>query len=152
MGRQSNGGESTRSEAFRPVARNLLLTEPMRVAILEDDPDLAELFEAALTLNGLHSVRLTSLSEVTDALAQRPDVWLVDLQLADGSGFGVPERVRAADSNAPVIAITGASGVVERCRRAGFSELWQKPVDPTALAERLKGGRAPSHVRILDEN
>lgn len=67
------------------------------------------------------------------ALAHRPDVIVLDLNLPDMNGFEVLQRLKADDDTAgmPVIALTAAAmpDDVERGLQAGFTEYLTKPLD-----------------------
>ena len=78
------------------------------ILVVEDDPDLRELYKAALSQRG-HRVEMASC--VQDGLEQmvraRPDFVVTDLGLPDGSGLSV---VRAAARQSPPIPTVIASG------------------------------------------
>ncbi len=71
----------------------------------------------------------------------RPDVILLDLMMPGVDGFELCEHIARLDLNPaiPCIAISAMSGVevTERCTRAGFRELLNKPVSLEALLEAL---------------
>ena len=72
-------------------------------------------------------------SGVERALAERPDVVLVDMQLPDIDGYEVLKRLRAQPSMArsSIIALSAnaMSDDIERARAAGFDDYWTKPID-----------------------
>jgi len=78
------------------------------ILVVEDDPDLRELYKAALSRRG-HRVEMATC--VQDGLEQmvkaRPDFVVTDLGLPDGSGLSV---VRAAARQSPPIPTVIASG------------------------------------------
>jgi CheY-like chemotaxis protein len=73
------------------------------------------------------------LSGVERALADRPDVVLVDMQLPDIDGYEVLKRLRAQPSMArsSIIALSAnaMSDDIARARAAGFDDYWTKPID-----------------------
>lgn len=88
----------------------------MRILIVEDDVVTA--LDAELALMGAgHVVVGTAAREeeaVRMALRERPDVMVLDMQLADGgSGPRVAERVRAV-LDVPVVFASGSLGPAER--------------------------------------
>jgi CheY-like chemotaxis protein len=67
------------------------------------------------------------------------DVALIDLGMPGMNGFQVGERLRAADPQLLLVAVSGYSGEDSRRRakEAGFAEYIVKPLDPEALTELL---------------
>jgi CheY-like chemotaxis protein len=74
------------------------------------------------------------------ALADTPDVLLLDLTLPDGHGLEVLERLRAA-ARLPraTVALTGHDdpALAERCRAAGCRDVLVKPVPIRHLQAKL---------------
>ena len=71
----------------------------LRVFVVDDSPPVRQRLEAMLA--GLDGARLLGSADGADAalreiLALRPEVVLLDLKLAQGSGFDVLKAVRAA--------------------------------------------------------
>ena len=72
------------------------------------------------------------------AIARRPDLVLLDLQLPDMDGHEVFRRLQAHPSTAGLRCIAVSANAmpaeIERARRAGFTDFWTKPLDvPRAL-------------------
>ncbi len=68
-----------------------------------------------------------------------PDLVLLDLRLADQSGFAVYEQIRAIDARVPVIFLASASGpdgAIEAMRRGACDCLW-KPLDERRLQQAV---------------
>lgn len=93
---------------------------------------------------------------VTRALADKPDVVLLDVDMPDIDGIDACRRLRAAevDDRVPVLFLTGARGREVEALRAGGEDFLQKPVDPTVLLARLVGVVArrrvePENVALL---
>jgi signal transduction histidine kinase len=126
-----------------------------RVLHIEDDPRnrllvrkllLAEGHEVVDAADGVEGVRL--------ALAERPDLVLVDINLPGLDGYEVTLRLRteAALARVPIIAIT-AEGDRETSLAVGCDGFLQKPIDARKFAAEvgryLKGFR-PSLVSFSD--
>jgi CheY-like chemotaxis protein len=81
------------------------------------------------------------LSGVTMAIAQPPDVVLIDMQLPDIDGFEVWRRLRAEPSlRASRLIALSANGLTEdiaRAMAAGFDDYWTKPIDFRLFLQRL---------------
>jgi len=81
----------------------------------------------------------------------RPDVIVLDLQLPDGSGLELFERVRAADPKRPVVFITAHGTMettIEAMKRGAFDYL-TKPLDLEQMSGLL--GRAFEAARLMHE-
>jgi len=80
---------------------------------------------------------------VTTALAERPDLILMDIQLPKISGLDATRRLRAeaATAHTPIIAITSfaLSGDEQRAKEAGASAYLAKPFSPFALLGMIRG-------------
>ena len=77
--------------------------QPLRVFVVEDSPQIRERIEAMLaSIDGVLSVGHAVGAEeaIAAILAERPDVVVLDLKLAQGSGFDV---LRALQREAPWI-------------------------------------------------
>ncbi|PYN36097.1 MAG: hypothetical protein DME01_09930 [Candidatus Rokuibacteriota bacterium] len=131
------------SAGLPPIAERSIL-------IVEDNADAAEVLRMALELNG-HHVRTASNGRqgIEQALAEPPDVALVDIGLPDIDGYEVGRMVRDQPGGGSVylVALTGHSASADRDRalRSGFDSYLVKPVGPDALREVI--AQAPSHQR-----
>src|SRR4051794_38648212 len=100
---------------------------PKSVLVVEDDAPTSAFLAANLSADGYRAFVVSEAGEAVRALEVRqPDLMLLDLGLAAGTGPEVLDRLRAADGAAsrvgpdlPVITLTGRSGEVDRVR--GFS-------------------------------
>jgi two-component system cell cycle response regulator DivK len=76
------------------------------------------------------------------ALAERPGLILMDVQLPKLSGFEATRRLRAepATADTPIIAITSfaLSGDEQRAREAGASAYLPKPFSPFILLDMIR--------------
>jgi AraC-like DNA-binding protein len=121
------------------------------VLVVDDDPDTLWLHARAVADAGARAVRVSDASGALESMAaERPDLVLLDLGLADRDGFGVLEtmRAQAATRGVPVIVITGRSvsdGDLERLRPGVAGVLRKGVLTPTELAVRIQvalaGGR-----------
>ena len=83
------------------------MTGPLRVYLVEDSPILRALFAAAITEAGAQVIGWTAQSAkaVAELPGLRPDVLVIDISLASGSGFDVLRALRDFDWSAPVVKI-----------------------------------------------
>lgn len=94
-------------------------TQPLRLLVLEDDPDTAELITETLRdAFGSESVQhVASLAELREMDIERVDMLLSDMNLPDGSGLEALSHVLLHRPNLPVILVTG-EGIIENAARA----------------------------------
>ncbi len=85
---------------------------------------------------------ITGLDGVAEALRERPDFILLDIQLPDIDGLEVARRIRAGETGAPIpmIAITSfaMAGDRERVLAAGCNGYIEKPVDPMRVMAQIE--------------
>jgi CheY-like chemotaxis protein len=112
----------------------------VRVLVVDDDEDTADLFATALTACGADIVTARSASEALRVIAARvPDVVVTDIAMPDADGYWLVREIRQlADARAravPVVAVTafGRQHFRARALAAGFVEHLEKPVDPEVL-------------------
>jgi CheY-like chemotaxis protein len=114
------------------------------VLLIEDNDDGREMMATMLASFGYPVLQARDgLEGVKVALAECPDVALVDIGLPGIDGYEVARRLRreSATRELRLIAVTGY-GLAEDQRRvleAGFDYHMVKPVDVAALIERMSG-------------
>jgi len=112
------------------------------ILVVEDAPDVLDVFTTLLRLEGAHAV---GTANGVDALAASRrhhfDVAIVDLGLPDIPGEVLIRAVKAATGRPPtVVVITGESGAsVSRARDAGASAVFVKPCDWAHILAYLNG-------------
>ncbi|WP_438043186.1 PAS domain S-box protein [Sorangium sp. So ce128] len=118
----------------------------LRVLIIEDNEDAAEMLQALLAMNGHQvEVALSGAAGVEAARSFRPEVILCDIGLPGGmDGCGVARTLKALEESADVapslmIALTGYGQERDqrRVREAGFDMHFVKPIDPGSLQSLL---------------
>jgi CheY-like chemotaxis protein len=116
----------------------------LRVLVVDDDPDILDLFVTALTACGAD---VAATDNARDALALavqvRPHVIVSDIAMVGEDGYWLVRELRSlpADSlpNVPVIAATayGREHPRPRVLAAGFTEHLEKPIDPERLCRTV---------------
>ena len=134
----------------RVVAANSVVPEraedrenerPLRVLVVDDNVDAAEMLALLLEARGLET---TLAFDGQGALAafewSRPDAVLLDLALPDMDGLDVARQLHARVPTLPLIALTGYGDEAMRTRTAnlGFAHHLTKPVDVTAVCRMLE--------------
>jgi PAS domain S-box-containing protein len=114
----------------------------LRVLVVEDNLDSAEMMAFIMRLNG-HDVRMArdGISALEMARTFRPQVVLCDIGLPDMNGYEVAERLRGQPDFAQtrLIALSGygQDEARQRAKEAGFDHHLVKPVEPDALVTLL---------------
>ncbi|WP_394838974.1 hybrid sensor histidine kinase/response regulator [Pendulispora rubella] len=111
-----------------------------RVLHIEDDPRNRLLVRKLLTADGLEVIDAPDgLEGVRLALAQRPDLVLVDINIPGLDGYEVTLRLRneAGLRGVPIVAIT-AEGERETSFAVGCDGFLQKPIDARSFARQIR--------------
>jgi DNA-binding response OmpR family regulator len=113
----------------------------MRLLLVDDDVDVATMYEMHLAANGFKVITAHSGADaITRAGADAPDLIYLDLGLPEMHGFDVLEQLRARPATAkiPVVILTNYSEpeLIERGRALGAHDYLVKAHTPPAtLAE-----------------
>jgi len=117
-------------------------SRPLRVLIVEDNPDGREMLRLLLELSGYQVlVAVDGLQGVEKAEREQPDVAVVDIGLPRLDGYQVAQRIRARlGSNIFLITQTSYGRPEDRRRAlaAGFDVHLTKPVEPAELCRWLE--------------
>ncbi len=111
-----------------------------RILHIEDDPRNRLLVRKLLTADGLEVIDAPDgLEGVRLALAQRPDLVLVDINIPGLDGYEVTLRLRneAGLRGVPIVAIT-AEGERETSFAVGCDGFLQKPIDARSFARQIR--------------
>ncbi len=110
------------------------------ILIIEDQEDLAELYEATLKKAG-YKVRIAYTGEegIAEFRADGADALLLDMTLPEMHGSEVLREIRTLNAAVPVIVITGEENAQlrEQCQRLGVHEYLAKPVDYDLMLEAI---------------
>jgi CheY-like chemotaxis protein len=118
------------------------MTPPRRVLLVEDDDLTRQAVRQALE-DGGHTVEEADdgLDGLLKALASKPDVVVVDIEMPVFDGYGVARRVRQVlGDGVRLIALTGHDEK-ERALAAGFDVFLLKPAGPDEVLRAVRGPR-----------
>jgi two-component system nitrogen regulation response regulator GlnG len=120
--------------------------------VVDDEPIICHSFRRVFASADVEVLTAGTLAEGWRRVEDdRPDVIVLDLQLPDGSGLDLFERVRRADPRRPVIFITAhgtTEAAIEAMKNGAFDYL-SKPLDLGAMTGLL--GRAFEAARLMRE-
>ncbi|MFD8351191.1 response regulator transcription factor [Streptomyces coelicoflavus] len=115
---------------------------PVRVLVVDDEPDLAEVVTGALRYEGW-DVRAAASADaaVREARAFRPDAVVLDIMLPDRDGLSVLRDLRAEQPHVCVLFLTARDAVEDRITgiTAGGDDYVTKPFSLGELVARLHG-------------
>ena len=114
----------------------------VRVLVVDDEPNLADLLSMALRYEGWE-VRTAGdgVSAVRSAREFRPDAVVLDVMLPDLDGLEVLRRLRADHDDVPVLFLTARDAVEDRIAglTAGGDDYVTKPFSLEEVVARLRG-------------
>jgi DNA-binding response OmpR family regulator len=112
----------------------------MKVLIADDDRDLLELINFALTQAGYLVVKASDgPTAIREFEAESPDLAVLDINMPGASGFQVCEAIRAK-SNVPVMMLTVRNEEEDLVKaiELGADDYLTKPFSPRTLLARIK--------------
>jgi DNA-binding response OmpR family regulator len=111
------------------------------ILVIEDQEDLAELYEAALKEAG-YKVRNAYTGEegLAEFQANGADLILLDMTLPEMNGAQVLRAIRAINANIPIIIVTGETSddLRQQCQMLGVQEYLSKPPDYDAMLAAIE--------------
>ena len=126
---------------------------PMRVLLVEDEPDLRASTAQALDLAGMTVQSFANGDRVTDLVSfGLPGVVLTDIRMPGIDGMTLMNRIHEIDRDIPVILLTGHGDVqlAVRAMREGAHDFVEKPFSVSQLTEIV--ARAIDYRRLVLEN
>ena len=122
------------------------MTPEHRILVIEDQEDLAALYEKALEREGYSVTNAFSGEEgIAEFAENEADCILLDITLPEMSGAETLAELRRADAKVPVIIITGETSDVTRksCERLGVFAYISKPPDLDVLLSTVARALMP---------
>jgi two-component system, cell cycle response regulator DivK len=120
------------------------MTQRARILLVEDNPKNLKLARDVLVFSG-YEVTTADTGEggVAAALAEPPDLILLDLQLPGIDGYEALQRIRgdARCRSIPIVAVTAFAGEADRTNAfaAGFDGYVEKPLDIRTFPHQVQG-------------
>src|ERR1039458_452597 len=116
---------------------------PKRIAIVEDEAELAALLDYNLSRNGYETRVLGGSGGVLKALEQyKPDMVLLDVMLPEADGFELCKQIRQSTAlgRIPVLFLTARADEADRVLglEIGGDDYMTKPFSPRELIPRIK--------------
>ncbi len=114
---------------------------PLRVLVVDDEVNIAELISMALRYEGWQvEAAHTGIKAVNAAKDFRPDAVVLDMMLPDFDGLEVLRRMRSSDPDVPVLFLTARDAVEDRVAglTAGGDDYVTKPFSLEEVVARLR--------------
>lgn len=126
-------------------------TDPLRILIVDDHTTFSDLLAGALDREpDFNSVGVARTVDAATTLFQqvRPDVVVMDLCLADGSGLNAAERILAQAPEARIVMLTGYPSQEALCEaaRLGICGFLPKDGSLAVLLDTLRHARAGNMI------
>jgi DNA-binding NtrC family response regulator len=129
------------ARALRTYARGMVDGQRMRVLVVDDRPEMAEMIADHLCDRGYEATAMSSGEEALRVLrTRRVDVLVTDLRMPDVDGFDLLSESMDLDPSRTVILMTGYGGLdtaLEATQRGAFQFL-TKPFRLDALVRVLE--------------
>ena len=112
-----------------------------RIIVIEDQEDLAALYEATLSQAGYQVFKAYTGEEgAAEFAANGADAIILDMTLPEMHGLQTLQEIRATDAGVPVIVVTGetSQGTRTQCERLGVHDYLAKPTRYDELLSALK--------------
>ena len=112
------------------------------VLLVDDDQDVLDSYKHLMDIAGLTAKALLDPTLATQyLLPDWPGVVLLDMYMPQIHGLELLEKIKQIDERIPVIVITGHGDIpmaVDAVKK-GACEFIEKPINPAALLEMVKG-------------
>ena len=122
------------------------------VLVVDDDPDVRQLVEMKLRLDGIETLTATNGVEALDMLEKAHiDLVVLDVMMPVMDGIETCSRIRKIDAFAdlPVIMLTAKAqaGDIQEGFATGATDYVVKPFSPRELLSRVRGNLARAGIR-----
>jgi DNA-binding NtrC family response regulator len=115
-------------------------TDPT-VLVVDDDAEICQILHRMLSKEH-YSVHISqSVAEATKAVEERLfDLYMLDYNLVDGTGFDVARDIRSKGSQAPIILLSGCdpASVAEMAEELHVFDILSKPFSRTMITNAVK--------------
>ena len=141
---------------LRHVSGDCKQAHPMRILVIEDEPQLARHVSTALNRHGhAATVQNDGLAGLQAAIDQSPDLVVLDINLPGLDGFSILAKLREIRSPSRVLMLTARGEVENRVKglKAGADDYLTKPFSMEELVARVEAlgrrGLTPTAADLL---
>lgn len=112
-----------------------------KIMLVDDEPDILDLLEKALNLEGFHNVTKieNGISAVDTCRKMNPDIIILDIMLPDIDGYEVCKQIREF-SHCPILFLSAKNDELDKLLglAVGGDDYVTKPFSPKEVAYRVK--------------
>lgn len=122
------------------------MSVPNQVMLVDDDFTTTQLLKILLEMDGyLVHIVPNGRKVVAEAKANRPDIVIMDVHLADSNGIDVLRDIRA-DAELTYLPVIMSSGMdlEDQCKDAGATDFVLKPFPPDQLSTVIQKALTPN--------
>lgn len=119
------------------------MSDPVRVAVIEDDVSMRRALERLLTSAGFEAAVYESAEDFLRTIDQRRvDCVVADVQLPRLDGLGLQARLKELAPDAALVFVTGHGNlaVAMRAMKQGAVDFLEKPIDDQSLITAIRNG------------
>ncbi|WP_022707764.1 sigma-54-dependent transcriptional regulator [Paracoccus zeaxanthinifaciens] len=117
------------------------MSRKLKIAIVDDEPDMRESISQWLVLSGFETEAFASAEDALKVIGPDwPGVVVTDIRMPGMDGMAFLRRLMAVDSSLPVIMITGHGDVpmAVEAMRIGAMDFMEKPFNPDRMTQLAK--------------
>ena len=115
---------------------------PKKLLIIDDDPDIREMFEDLFGEEGFQVLMADSGELGLEMFeSESVDLILCDLIMPGIGGMEVLRKIRKKDQEIPCLMLSGHMTPENflRCKKAGATDIFEKPIDYQDLLKEVRG-------------
>lgn len=117
------------------------MSRKLKIAIVDDEPDMRESISQWLVLSGFETETFASAEDALKVIGPDwPGIVVSDIRMPGMDGMAFLKRLMGLDSNLPVIMITGHGDVpmAVEAMRLGAMDFMEKPFNPDRMTQLAK--------------
>ncbi|SOC88702.1 DNA-binding response regulator, OmpR family, contains REC and winged-helix (wHTH) domain [Curtobacterium sp. 314Chir4.1] len=118
-----------------------MIFEPVRVLVVDDDPDIREMLSSTLEFAGFAVTTVPGVREALSELTREPpEVLVLDVMMPGTDGFELVQLLRGRGDRLPVLFLTARDAIEDRVRglRIGGDDYVTKPFSVVEIAARVE--------------
>src|SRR5580693_1596964 len=122
-----------------------------KILVVDDEENIGRSLKLILEREG-YSVALATSIEEARARSDRPDLYMIDVRLPDGSGIDLVRWLKSKEVTAPIIMISGHGTIADavEATHAGAFDFLEKPLSRDKVLLSLR--HALEQTKLREEN